>query len=56
MIGNLPCILFGRFVYGFACGTFTVLGPKFSKPNFLILSIVNETVPIEIKGPIGTIT
>ena len=36
MFLNLPLICVGRYIFGFACGTFSVAGPK----------MLDETVPI----------
>lgn len=40
LIKNQYVILVGRFIYGMACGLFSVFCPLF----------INETVPIEVKG------
>lgn len=54
-----PAIVVGRFIYGLATGSFSVLVPSFSNktPKFLIiLCIVNEVAPTELKGPLGAVT
>ena len=46
LVENVIAICIGRFLYGIAAGSFSVLVPLF----------INETAPIEIKGPMGVIT
>lgn len=46
LIENEWAIVAGRFIYGMASGSFSVFVPLF----------LNETAPIEIKGPIGVMT
>ena len=46
LIENVPAIIIGRFIFGLASGTFSVLVPGF----------INELCPTELKGPVGTIT
>ena len=40
---SLIVLIIGRFVYGLACGSFSVFCPKY----------IAETSPVEIKGPTG---
>jgi major inositol transporter-like SP family MFS transporter len=40
MIPNYPCLIIGRFVYGYAAGAFSVFCPKY----------ISEVSPVEIKG------
>ena len=43
----LVCVqVIGRFIWGMACGVFTVLVPKF----------MLETAPNELKGPLGAVS
>ena len=46
LIDNPYIILVGRFFFGLAIGTFSLICPKF----------VNELVPSEFKGSLGTIS
>lgn len=46
LVENPYAILVGRFIYGIANGSFSVFVPLF----------INETAPIEMKGPIGVMT
>lgn len=46
MIENLPCIMIGRYLFGFSCGVFSVAGPK----------MLDETVPIHLNSSFGTAT
>jgi MFS family permease len=46
LIDNSLMILIGRFFFGLAIGTFSLICPKF----------VNELVPLEYKGSLGTIS
>lgn len=46
MILNLPCIIIGRYFFGFCCGVFSVAGPK----------MLDETVPIHLNSSFGTAT
>lgn len=46
LIQNEICLLIGRFIYGLACGSFSVFVPLY----------INETAPIELKGPMGVMT
>ena len=46
MFLNLPMICIGRFIFGFACGTFSVAGPK----------MLDETIPINLSSSFGTAT
>lgn len=46
LIENIPAIIIGRFIFGLASGTFSVLVPGF----------INELCPTELKGPVGTVT
>ena len=45
MAGNIYVIAVGRFFWGVCAGSFTVVCPRF----------LNESVPIELKGPYGAI-
>ena len=45
MVNNIYVITFGRFFWGLAAGSFTVMCPKY----------LNEFVPIEKKGPYGAL-
>ena len=45
VIYNLGAIIFGRFIYGFSAGCFSVLVPAY----------ITELTPRELKGPFGTI-
>lgn len=57
LVKVFPVILVGRFIYGVAAGSFSVFVPKFSMIYKLVNnSIVNETAPTELKGPLGTMT
>ena len=46
LINNSGVILVGRFIFGMAAGTFTVICPKF----------VSELSPPEYKGPFGAVS
>ena len=46
LIPNDYAILIGRLIYGFAAGAFSVFVPLY----------INETAPVEIKGPLGVMT
>lgn len=46
MINNSVIILFGRFIYGMASGSFTVFVPKF----------ISEIAPPEYRGPFGAVS
>jgi MFS family permease len=46
LIPNKIALIIGRFIYGIANGSFSVFVPLF----------INETAPIEIKGPVGVMT
>jgi MFS family permease len=46
LIPNSYAIAAGRFIYGFAAGAFSVFVPLY----------INETAPVEIKGPLGVMT
>jgi MFS family permease len=46
MIDNMHVITLGKFFVGFACGGFTVYCPNF----------INESVPTEMKGSMGSVT
>ena len=46
LIPNFFMFSLGRFTYGVACGYYFVLCPKY----------IEETCPLEIKGPIGGLT
>jgi len=43
---SIVTIVVGRFIYGLATGSFSVLVPGF----------INETAPTELKGPLGALT
>jgi MFS family permease len=46
LVDNWPIFLMGRFLYGVACGGFSVFCPKY----------ISEVAPIELKGPAGGLT
>lgn len=57
MFENITLITLGRFLQGVACcGFSTVVVPKFSKPYHLLSSLVYETAPVNLRGPLGGIT
>ena len=43
---NMPLMIIGRILFGFAAGSFSVYVPKY----------INEISPIELKGPGGVVT
>ncbi len=55
LIENEVAITIGRFIYGMASGSFSVLVPGFSKV-FILTILVNELAPTELKGPFGALT
>ncbi len=55
LVENEIAIIIGRFIYGVASGSFSVLVPSFSILSFLT-HIVNELAPTELKGPLGATT
>lgn len=55
LIRNEIAITVGRFVYGMASGSFSVLVPGFSN-WYCFIFLVNELAPVELKGPLGAIT
>jgi MFS family permease len=46
LIPNTYVITVGRFIYGISNGAFSVFVPLY----------INETAPLEIKGPLGVMT
>ena len=42
-VTSLVVLIVGRFIYGLACGSFSLFCPKY----------IAETSPVEIKGPTG---
>ena len=42
-LSSVIVLCLGRFIYGLACGAYSVLCSKF----------ISETAPVEIKGPVG---
>jgi len=46
LVPNTYVITFGRFIYGISNGAFSVFVPLY----------INETAPVEIKGPLGVMT
>ena len=46
LIDNMYVIIVAKFIFGLGVGGMTAYGPNF----------INETVPIEFKGPIGSFT
>jgi MFS family permease len=46
LIKTLSWMLVGRFLYGVACGAFSVIGPMY----------IIEIAPVEISGPAGSLT
>jgi MFS family permease len=46
LFSNFPVFLAGRFLYGVACGGFSVFCPKY----------ISEVAPVEVKGPAGCLT
>jgi MFS family permease len=46
LVDNFDVFLVGRFLYGAACGGFSVFCPKF----------ISEVAPLELKGPAGSLT
>ena len=42
-VTSLAVLIVGRFIYGLACGSFSLFCPKY----------IAETSPVEIKGPTG---
>ena len=46
LVDNWTIFLIGRFLYGAACGGFSVFCPKY----------ISEVAPIELKGPAGGLT
>jgi len=45
LIESETCLVIGRTVYGIGIGIISVLGPKF----------LNEILPLELRGPLGTV-
>lgn len=46
LIPNDYSMVVGRFIYGMASGAFSVFVPLY----------INETAPLELKGPLGVLT
>lgn len=46
LVDNFTIFLVGRFLYGMACGGFSVFCPKY----------ISEVAPVELKGPAGGLT
>ena len=46
MVENYPCLIIGRFLYGYAAGAYSLFCPKF----------ISETAPTEVKGPAGALS
>mgnify|MGYP001123620293 CR=1 FL=1 len=46
IINSFPLLCIGKFIYGVSIGCFSVFCPKY----------IEETAPLEIKGPSGALT
>ena len=46
LVDDLTTFMIGRFLYGVACGGFSVFCPKY----------ISEVAPVELKGPAGALT
>jgi len=46
LVFNVSMLMIGRFLYGIACGCYSVFCPKY----------ISETAPVEVKGPAGALS